>query len=215
PLAFLYSVIIFLVGIIPAYAVCTLDVNKVVATSPYFNTRMVKNPDSGSDGLAVFSHVDDPRMVVSLSFVPADPVGLISRSAYVAQLVHVAGFMVDAAKAQGRWAEKSVHPHDPVASVVVEETVIDQVGSAMVGRMEALFTPQCFLIADFVSPSSQNLRSRWMQLAQEITELRTRAGHMVVPVNWEAEDTSPKGWDAVLAGFVIPLGVMLMINLLL
>ncbi|WP_315922936.1 hypothetical protein [Mesorhizobium sp. SP-1A] len=214
-LAFIIGVFIILFGMVPAQAMCRLDVNQVVASSSYFNTRLVKSPEKQKDGSVVFSHVDDPRMVVSLSFGRADPVGHISRSAYVAKVDEFAGFMVGKAKAQGRWAEKSVHPHDPVASVVVEETKIDKVGDALVGHMEALFTPDCILIADFVSPSSQNLRSRWVQMAQEITTLRSSAAHMVVPISWEAEDTSPAGWKAVLAGLGTPLVVMILINALL
>lgn len=198
-----------------AQAMCQLDINRIVATNPYFNTRMVRSPEKEKENTAVFSHIDDPRMVISLSMGGADPVGRISRSAYVAKIDQFAGFMVDKAKSQGRWAEKSVHPHDPVASVVVEETKIDQVGDALVGHMEALFTPECILIADFVSPSSQNLRTRWVQMAQEITTLRTSAASLVAPIAWEREDTSPTGWKAVLAGFGTPIAVIIFINVML
>lgn len=215
PLILITSLITTLILMSTAQAMCRLDINKVVESNPYFNSRMVRSPDKNKENAAVFSHVDDPRMVISLSMGRADPVGHISRSAYVAKLDEFAGFMVDKAKSQGRWAEKSVHPHDPVASVVVEETKIDQVGDALVGHMEALFTPECILIADFVSPSSQSLRSRWVQMAQEITNLRTSAASVVAPIAWEREDTSPTGWKAILAGLGTPLIVMILINVLL
>lgn len=208
-----WGAVLMLAGMFPANAMCSLDIDRVVSSSSYFGTRLVKNTDS--DGSVVFNHVDDPRMVVSLSFASADPVGDISRSEYVNRLDNFASFLVDKAKSQGRWAEKTVHPYDPVASVVVEETEVDNVGSAMVGHMEALFTPNCILIADFISPSSQSLRSRWVQMAQEIVDLRTKASSVVIPVEWMPEDTSPRGMDAVLAGFIIPLVVVLLISVFL
>lgn len=202
-------------GVAPVQAMCQLDIKQVASSSQYFKTSMVKSNEKQSDGSLVFSHVDDPRMVVNLKFADAMPVGSISRSAYVARLDETATQLVSRANSKGRWAEKSVHPHDPVAFVVVEETKIENVGDALVGRMEARFTPTCELIADFVSPSSRNLTSRWVQMAQEITALRTSAGHMVIPVEWEAEDTSPSGWKAVMVGLGTPLFVILLISALL
>lgn len=214
-LAIIAGFIVALIGATSANAACRLSPEQLVNSNNYFKERMIKAPSKDGDRSVAYTHIDDPRMVVNLSFDRADPVGHTTRSAYVTRLDEFAGFMVDKAKSQGRWAEKSVHPQDPVASVVVEETKIDTVGDALVGHMEALFTPECILTADFVSPSSQNLRSRWIQMAQEITNLRTTASYLVIPIDWEQEDTSPKGWTAVVAGLGTPLLVIVLIAALL
>lgn len=198
----------------PAMAGCSISVAETIADSPYFGKEMVLTGNAAA-GTMTFRNVDDPRMIVSFTMAAAEPLGKISRAEYVKHLDEYATFVVKRVKAQGRWAEKSVFPFDPVAWRTVEETTVDEVGPAFAGHMEARLTPQCVLVADFISPSSPNLRSRWTQMTTAVAEIRETAASLVVPEHWERDDTTPTGITALAGGFVSPIGVIGLIYLLL
>lgn len=198
----------------PAFAMCSLSVSQILAKSPYFASRMIVDKDSSSESLVVYRHVDDPRVISSFSVVKADPVGMVSRSQHVTQLDEYAKFHVNKAVSQGRWAEKSVFPYDPVAWRVIEETSIDEVGSSLVGHMEIRMTPSCILVSDFISPSSQNLKSRWIQMVQEIASIRDYSSAHVVRNQWLPEDTTPRGLKGLAGGLLSPLAVIVIISTL-
>lgn len=193
---------------------CRLSVQQALAGSAYFGEGMAKTGPSSAD-TATYSNVDDPRMIVNFTMTAAEPVAGISRSEYVRRLNEYASFAVNRVKAQGRWAEKAVFPFDPVAWRTVEETVVDGVGEAFAGHMEIRLTPDCVLSADFISPSSPNLRSRWAQMTSAVTDIRTNAGNVVAAERWAPDDTTPTGITALAGGFVSPVGVIGLIYLLL
>lgn len=198
----------------PALAACSLSVAQAIAGSPYFGTQM-RQASQESDGSMTFRNVDDPRMIVSFTMVDAEPLGHISRSDYVERLGEYGKFAVDRSRAQGRWAEKSVFPYDPVAWRTLEETTVEGVGPAFVGHMETRLTPACVLVADFISPASPNLRSRWTQMTSAVAGIRETASAIVVPEVWEKDDTTPVGITALAGGLVSPIGVIGLIYLLL
>ena len=198
----------------PALASCSISVAQAIAGSPYFGTGMLP-AGQGGDGSLTFRNADDPRMIVNFTMAAAEPVGEVSRAEHVDRLEEYATFAVDRVRQQGRWAEKSIFPYDPVAWRTVEETTVDEVGPAFVGHMEIRLTPECILAADFISPASPNLRSRWTHMTSAVAGIRETAGALVVAETWERDDTTPVGITALAGGFVSPIGVIGLIYLLL
>jgi len=198
-----------------AYAAsCRLTVEQTLSNTPYFGKGMVKTKQQSGD-TATYSNVDDPRMIVNFTMTAAEPVDGQSRAEYVHHLDEYAAFSVNRVKAQGRWAESAVFPYDPVAWRTIEETVVDGVGPAFAGHMEIRLTPDCVLSADFISPSSPNLRSRWSQMMTAVADIRDNAANVIQADKWQPDDTTPTGATALAGGFVSPVGVIGLIYLLL
>jgi len=198
----------------PALAACTLEVRQAIAGSPFFGQVMALK-EAGQDGSLTFRHPDDPRMLVTFTMVQAEPLGDVSRSEHMARLSDYADFKVSSVRREGRWAEKAVFPYDPVAWRTVEETEVAGVGPALAGHMETRITNECILAADFISPSSPNLRSRWNAMTTEIAGVRDTAAPLVVAHAWLPDDTTPVGVAAIAGGFMSPIGVIGLIYLLL
>jgi len=214
------AAIVFLVAMLTlvssgAMAACTMNPSDIVYKAPYFGTRMKPVEAHSREGSLVFSHVDDPRVIVNFTMASADPVGNVSRSEHVAELESYANTLVERAESEGRWAQRAIFPYDPVAWRIVEETTVEGVGEATVGHMEIRVTPRCILVADFISPSSVNLRQRWIQMATEIANIRDAASSVVVPERWKPEDTTPRGKVAILGGFLSPVVVTVILYMLL
>lgn len=214
---YVFFILLTFLGCFPSFAAatCNLDAAMIVGKSPYFNARMRPVEGQSRDGSLAYAHVDDPRVIANFSMAVADPVGSISRGDHVAHLDSYAKSLVNRAERDGRWAQSSVFPFDPVAWRVIEETSVEGVGEATVGHMETRVTPNCILVADFISPASVNLRQRWLQMATEIANLRDTAAPFVVSERWLPEDTTPRGVNAILVGFISPLVVTVAIYILL
>lgn len=198
----------------PVHAACTLEVRQALAGSPFFGQVMALK-ETGVDGSMSFYHPDDPRMIATFTMQAAEPLGEISRAAYVDRLEEYADFKVSAVRKEGRWAEKALFPYDPVGWRMVEETEVKDVGSVLAGHMEIRLTEECLLAADFISPSSPNLRSRWATMTTEIARVRETAAPLVVTHDWLPDDTTPVGVAAIAGGFMSPVGVIGLIYLLL
>lgn len=210
----LFSVM-FLVSAYPAAAAsCRITVGQALASSPYFGQGMSLT-GAMKDDSATYSNVDDPRMIVTFTMTAAEPVDGLSRAEYVRRLDEYATFAANRVKAQGHWADKAVFPYDPVAWRTLEETVVQGVGDAFAGHMEIRLTPDCVLSADFISPTSPNLRSRWSQMTAAVSDIRNRASNLTVADDWMPDDTTPTGITALAGGFVSPVGVIGLIYLLL
>lgn len=201
-------------GTSPAAASCSLEVRQALAGSPFFGQGMALT-QAGADGSMTFSHPDDQRMVVTFTMMEGEPLGKVSRSEHVDKLEEYASFQVARVREQGRWAEKAVFPYDPVAWRTIEETTLESVGPALQGHMETRLTEECILVADFVSPSSPNLRSRLTTMTTAIAGVRETAAPVVVAHNWLPDDTTPEGIAAIAGGFMSPVGVIGLIYLLL
>lgn len=199
----------------PAFSgTCNLRTADVVGSSPFFasNMRQVEDPTPNS---ASFVHKDDPRIAVvfSMSNQVEDVTG-ISRSDYIEKLETKLQDFAIGVRTSGRWAEHSVYPYDPVAGRVTYEQDVDGLGHAMVSKMQIMFTPNCLLTADFVSPNSPNLRSRWVALHAAIAGIRDTAARYVVPGNWLPDRKVPSGFTSFLGGVVSPIGVLFLLYLM-
>lgn len=198
----------------PALSACTIETQKILSNVPYFSTDMsVMKADGPMDGPVTYRHNDDARMVASFTMVQAPFVGSVSRSQHVASLDAIAKAKMNLATSQGRWAEKSVFPYDPVAWRVVESTEISGVGKSLVGHMEIRVTPSCLMVADFVAPASENLKSRWVSMVENIAKIRDYSVSDVVADTWLPEDTTPTGIKGLLAGFISPMIVIALFSL--
>jgi hypothetical protein len=192
-------------------AACSLKTADVVATSPYFanNMRQVEDVTPGS---VSFVHKDDPRIaVVFMMTNQTENVTQISRSEYIDRLEDRLQDFAIGVRTQGRWAEHSVYPYDPVASRITYEQDVTGVGPAMVSKMQIMLTPGCLMTADFVAPNSPNLRSRWVGLHAAVAGIRDSANRYVVPENWLPDRKVPSGTTSFLGGVVSPIGVLLLL----
>lgn len=196
-----------------AAAACQLTPARVLAGAPFFGSYM-EPTDDGPSGAATFVHPDDPRIIVSFTIASAEPVGPVSRGEYVKKIESYASFTVQRVRQQDRFADSSVYPLDPVAWRTIEAAEVEGVGPALVGHMEIRLTPQCVVVADFISPDSVTLRSRWQKVIAEVAAIRDIPG-LAVPEQWEREDTTPTGLAAIAGGFVPPVGVIGVLYLLL
>lgn len=208
--AFLVAVALLISVIQPAMAACTVETAKVLRHVPFFSKTMIIHEKDGNvnDGTITYRHADDPRLIASFTMVQSSLVGSVSRNQHVSSLDALAKARVNKIKSEGRWAEKSIFPYDPVAWRVVEETVIDGVGKALVGHMEMRVTPQCILVSDFIAPASDNLKSRWIEMVDYVAKIRDYSSAEFVYDTWLAEDTTPTGLKGILAGFGSPLLVI-------
>lgn len=192
---------------------CKDSLRDIVTSSPYIAANMVA-VDSSKPAQLTFRHRDDSRMIVNFEGRVSDPIAGLSRGGYVQSLKDSADAYVAKVKRQGRWAESSAYPYEPIGWRTVEETQIASVGDALVGHLEIRFSPDCTVVSDFVAPSTLSLRSRWTDMVLAIGELRTNAAKHVVVEQWEREDTSPVGVPAIAGGFIAPLGVMLVVYMM-
>lgn len=192
---------------------CGDALNSIVGTSSYITTNMVSVP-AEHEGQLTFRHKDDTRIIVNFESKHSQAVTGLSRGVYVNRLKEYAESYTSRIKSEGRWAEASVFPYEPLAWRTVEETQIASVGDALVGHLEIRFGPECTVISDFIAPSSLTLRSRWSDMVSSIGDLRSTAALHVVMEKWEAEDTNPVGVPAIAGGFLAPLAVMLFVYMM-
>jgi hypothetical protein len=198
----------------PAFAaVCGLTTASVVSTSPYFAQQMnpVVDPNPGS---VSFVHKDDPRIAVvfTMGNQPED-FSNISRSDYIEKLDTKLQEFAIGVRSQGRWADHAVYPYDPVASRITYEQEVSGVGPALVSKMQFMLTPGCLMTADFVTPNSPNLRSRWVSLHAAVAGIRdtASAARLVQPENWAPDRKAPTGMTSFLGGAVSPIAVLLLL----
>lgn len=204
---------LFLVSMAPAVqAACTLTPDRILETSPYFSENMTVHPEAPDTNQysITLQHKDDPRILATFSISSAPSIGEVSRSDYVKLLEAQAREFVGGVNRQGRWAEYSVFPYDPVATRIIEK---DNVGGGLsnAGRLTVRFTPECQFSAAYVAPDSINLRSRWVELDTKISSLRDRARFLSESENWLPDDTTPIGATALGIGFGVPVVVMAML----
>ncbi|NTF17410.1 hypothetical protein G6L37_03160 [Agrobacterium rubi] len=193
---------------------CRGSLKDIVLSSPYVTANLVPVESSKPDQL-VFRHRDDARMIVNFEGRISDPIDGHSRGSYVQALKDSADSYARKVKAEGRWAEASAYPYEPIGWRTVEETQIASVGDALVGHIEIRFAADCTVVSDFVAPSSLSLRTRWAALVLAIGELRTTASKHVSVEQWLPEDTNPVGVPAIAGGFIAPLGVMIIVYMVL
>ncbi len=192
---------------------CKDSLKDIVSSSPYIAANMLAVDASKPDQIT-FRHRDDSRMIVNFEGRVSDPVHGMSRGGYVQSLKDSADAYVSKVKGQGRWAESSAYPYEPIGWRTVEETQIASVGDALVGHLEIRFGPDCTVVSDFVAPSTLSLRSRWTDMVVAIGELRANAAKHVTIEQWEPEDTNPVGVPAIAGGFIAPLGVMMIVYMM-
>lgn len=192
---------------------CKDSLRDIVTSSPYIAANMVSVDSSKPDQLT-FRHRDDARMIVNFEGRTSDPITGLSRGGYVQSLKDNADAYVAKVKRQGRWAESSAYPYEPIGWRTVEETQIASVGDALVGHLEIRFGPGCTVVSDFVAPSTLSLRSRWTDMVLAIGELRAHGAKHVAVEHWEPEDTNPVGVPAIAGGFIAPLAVMLVVYMM-
>lgn len=186
----------------------------IVQSSPYIMANMVAVDSTKPDQLT-FRHRDDARMIVNFEGKKSPSIAGQSRGGYVQSLKESADAYAAKVKREGRWAEASAYPYEPIGWRTIEETEISSVGDALVGHAEIRFSSDCTLVSDFVAPSSLALRSRWTDMVTAIGELRTNAAQYASVEHWEREDTTPVGIPAIAGGFIAPLGVMLIVYMML
>lgn len=203
----------FLAPAAMAAEACVGGLSDIVGTSPYVESKMLSVP-SEHPGQLTFRHKDDARIILNFESKHSQSVGGLSRGTYVKRLKEYAEGYTTRIKSEGRWAEASVFPYEPLAWRTVEETRIESVGDALVGHMEIRFSGDCTVVADFVSPSALTLRSRWNDMVIAIGELRTTAVPHMVMEKWEPEDTNPVGVPAIAGGFLAPLAVIFFVYMM-
>jgi hypothetical protein len=171
--------------------------------------------DASKPDQLTFRHRDDARMIVNFEGKKSSSIAGQSRGGYVQSLKESADAYAAKVRRDGRWAEASAYPYEPIGWRTVEETEISSVGDALVGHAEIRFSSDCTLVSDFVAPSSLALRSRWTDMVTAIGELRTSGAQYVSVEHWERDDTTPVGVPAIAGGFIAPIGVMLFVYMML
>lgn len=207
---FTAALISLMSGVVPTLAAtCGLRAAEVVGTSSYFASNMRIVEESPPNSIS-FAHKDDPRIAVVFTMGnQMEAVNGVSRTEHIERLENRLQEFAIGVRASGRWAEHSVYPYDPVAGRITYEQEVAGLGSAMVSKIQIMLSPDCLLTADFVSPNSPNLRSRWVGLHAAVADIRESARRYVVPVGWLPDRKIPSGFSSFLGGLVSPMIVIL------
>ncbi len=187
---------------------CSLDISSLAAKSQTLTNSFSELPDATATS-AFFQNNDDPRIVVSLGLTKPTPISGMSLTAYVKSIENQFSSYIASVKDQGRGIEMTTFPGDPLSWRIIEEAKLPNVGPSIVGRMFIRLNDSCLLTANYVAPSSINLRSKWQAMADAIVALRTDLQSDVKPAVWGPEDTTPTGSTALLIGVFSPLACSL------
>lgn len=204
---FAYFMVLFMgMAATASAAQCLVDARAAVSKSSYFAQNFTSVAGS-TQGSLTMQHKEDPRILVNFAIAVPQPSAGRSVQTYLQSARDEFAPYINAVKAEGRWIELTTFPYEPIAWRIVEETTLPDVGPVLAGRMYIRLSEDCLLSANFVAPTSINLRSRWHAFSDAIANLRTDLQSMTQPTKWANEDTTPTGVSALAIGFVSPIFV--------
>ncbi|WP_310622300.1 hypothetical protein [Flexibacterium corallicola] len=157
-----------------------------------------------TDTIKVYRHRDDARILASFHMQASKPLVGTSRADVIANLTRESEHSLQALQHSGRKVQYTITAQDPITLTWLETRELAKIGPAYVAKSTLRFTPQCTLVADYLSPSVFLLQSRWRELSNHIVNLGRTARHIVVPDLTLVQNTAPQGIMSLAINFGVP-----------